>query len=366
MEHYEKFKETRETFDLKIEIWMLLNNVVEKEIPNAKLICFGSTVSRICLEGSDMDIVILINSKRLNQVDKITILETIEDKLSSVEFNRKESFFSEFTLLSSCAVPLLKFKSGFLTKKSRQYIEVELSVSQKCSGINDNWYQSTQDGTRNTHLMICYSKMFQKNTYPILKILGIVLKQWAKHHSLLGNFYHRLSAYGLMLMLIFYLQQELVLPCLQKEYPEKFGKEVPIFKGGRYSCEFQKDIINKWNEKSLRNAHKEDLGYLLAGFFRYYSDFDYYSYKSVISVRTGELLDKRDCAEYAHNNFSPDSAREWYREILIEDPIHRYNVARATSDISVANNIKETFSRSSSAISQRNMLIDAFTLFNNE
>merc|ERR1719150_165210 len=155
--------------------------------------------------------------------------------------------------------------------------------------------------------------MFQKNTYPILKILGIVLKQWATHHSLLGNFYHRLSAYGLMLMLIFYLQQEKILPSIQKEYPKLFKKDVQIFKGGQYSCEYQKEIIDKIGEVISLNERRNDLGSLLIGFFRYYGNFDYKNYKSVISIRTGELLDKRDSADYAFNNFSHDSVKEWCR-----------------------------------------------------
>lgn len=355
---YEEVKETDETFTMKTEVWMLLNTILEDEVPEAKLVCFGSTVTRMCLEGGDMDIVLLIDSEEVSHLYKVDVLGRIKWRISKIKLSSAECFFTDFELLSGCFVPLLKFKAGFLTKKSGSYIQVELSVSQLRSKKFHNSSKrnnDVQNGTRNTHLLICYNNLFKRHSYPILNVLGVILKYWASHHSLLGNYYHRISSYGLYLMLIFYLQQQNVLPCLQEEYPELFATYEPVLIGSRYTCEKQQVVLER-EQKVKQNIN---IGNTLIGFLEYFGNFDY---NLVISVRTGKLLNNCKCADYADSEISRDSAREWFREVLIEDPIYRYNVARATSDMNVAKKIIETFKISGNVLKETKNLKDIFAV----
>jgi hypothetical protein len=58
-----------------------------------------------------------------------------------------------------------------------------------------------------------------------------------------------------------------------------------------------------------------------ADFFRFYYNFRFHV--DVISVRTGHVLNRDDCADLVEGDY-----RQWFKEFLIEEPFQRYNVAR--------------------------------------
>jgi hypothetical protein len=62
-----------------------------------------------------------------------------------------------------------------------------------------------------------------------------------------------------------------------------------------------------------------------ADFFRFYYNFRFHV--DVISVRTGRVLNRDDCADYS-NDLVEGDYRQWFKEFLIEEPFQRYNVAR--------------------------------------
>ncbi len=85
-------------------------------------------------------------------------------------------------------------------------------------------------------------------------------------------------------------------------------------------------------EAGSKNRYKGSLFDLFCGFFRFYSTFPFE--RGVVSVRTGHVLDKYSCSEHSESVEEGDSGgRQWYgKECMVEDPIYRYNVARATSN----------------------------------
>ena len=85
---------------------------------------------------------------------------------------------------------------------------------------------------RNTHLLSCYVKLSET-----AKNLAIVIKHWAKHHCLLDTLCQRLNGYGIVLLVIFYLQGEKALPVLQQYDETVFNTWIPVIRQLDYDYE---------------------------------------------------------------------------------------------------------------------------------
>lgn len=308
---YRKRRDTSSAFIQKMEIWksLYLSLPSDEKIPSksrVNLMAFGSTMTRLGSSGADLDIVLMVEGP-LDHSASLLLLERLMKAWS-----RREAME-----VIPATVPLLRFKS--------KGIQVDLSAV----GHGGRRHE----GVRNTHLLMCYAELD-----PRVRPLAVIVKSWAKHHDLLGTYNKRLSGYGLILMLIFYLQQLKVLPCLQQEHVVEFNKWVCVMDHLEYKFQAHQNILEQYKRKPRQN--NESLCELLHGFFCYYRSFPF-SAGHVVSVRTGQILSSSECAR--------DSAehgvdiRGWTSEILIEEPFMRYNVARATSNRATARRILQTF-----------------------
>jgi len=103
-----------------------------------------------------------------------------------------------------------------------------------------------------------------------------------------------------------------VLPCLHKEFPDKFREDQEIH---------DINILEKLELPQSQNS--QPLGQLLLQFFQYYCNFEFVD--KAISVRTGGILPKVHCQRY-HSLKNEPRAWSW---LNIEEPFDRTNTARA-------------------------------------
>ena len=98
--------------------------------------------------------------------------------------------------------------------------------------------------------------------------LGIAIKHWAKRRRLSNAVNRVLCSYAFILLVIRFLQEELVVPNLQQDYPEN----QPKLMCGRYDCSFEKDL-ELYEE--MKGQNTASVGDLLVRFFCFYSLFDW-------------------------------------------------------------------------------------------
>ena len=201
---YDSIKETDATFAKKMKIKAMLNNEIHKLHAASNVIAFGSTMS-LSLEGSDLDLMLMVERQHLDRSHALDILKNISNELKKcILFNSLIYNVVEIHIIPAY-VPLVRFK----VVMEGAIIGVDLSV--KKAPRNNGHIKSALGSpfadtpTLNTHLFMCYNKLFEDSTYPVLKVLALVVKDRAKHHSLIGTRHNYLSSYGLMLMVILLL-----------------------------------------------------------------------------------------------------------------------------------------------------------------
>jgi len=174
--------------------------------------------------------------------------------------------------------------------------------------------------TENTRLLYVYSRID-----PRVREMVILVKYWAKQRGVNTPYHGTLSSYAYVLLVIFYLQTRPnpVVPVLQDLRPPKSTRRGgPMIDG--HDCYFCDNL--EYIESlgfGTRTRNNESLGQLLVGFFGYFATG--FSYKdSVISIRTGQVLQKSDKEWTAKQNSRRD--RYWW---CIEDPFElTHNLGR--------------------------------------
>lgn len=243
--------------------------------PPWKIAAFGSSVNGFGSKGCDIDIVAYqeIPSGGCN-IDARIVLRKLEQsfKASSVFVVR------EAVLQARVRIPILKLRYGDR--------DVDLSVN-------------NTGPLPNTRLLRAYAASDKR-----VAALGVAVKLWAKAAFLCGAPSGHLSPYALVMMVIYFLQIVVGLPCLQVRgdacFEDEDGAEAAL-SGGTI-------------ERSLAQ--------LFGGFFAFYaSGFRWGT--EVVSVRLGSRRNKSD-AEFS----SLKKSRE--RRLHIEDPFDR---GRNLSDV---------------------------------
>jgi len=286
MQKYGQSQQTFNTMKKKIRLWKEIYRVVRMEF-DCGLFIFGSTFNGFGGDKCDVDMCLFPQGARGYQdKQKLSIVRSLLRKHCS-------QFIRGHIELIPAKVPILKFqdKEGGL--------EVDLSVDNPTS-------------IRNTHLLYYYSKCDYR-----VRPLVLAVKLWAKNYGINEARFQTLSSYALTVMVIHYLQYEVkpqVVPCLHDMYPQIFFAFSNIFS------------LNYLDAPNFRSQNTESTGKLLVGFFNYFANsFD--PARDVASVRTGRILNPRDCEDYARREkLGP---RQWTAKLLLEEPFDRTNVARA-------------------------------------
>lgn len=253
------------------QLLTLLEKLVCKEWPKARLYLYGSCASSFGVSKSDIDVCLAFEDADIN---KSEILLRLADILQSDNLQNVQA-------LTRARVPIVKLMDPVTG------ISCDICINNILAVIN-------------TKLLRDYAQIDVR-----LHQLAFIVKHWAKSRGVNETYQGTLSSYAYVLMCIHFLQQRrpAILPCLQ-EMETTYSVTVDDI-----DCAFF-DQVEKLRNFGSRN--KETISQLVWAFFNYWAyRHDYAS--SVISVRTGSILSKH--------------AKDWTRRIgndrhliCIEDP----------------------------------------------
>lgn len=137
-----------------------------------------------------------------------------------------------------------------------------------------------QVAIHNSRLLRTYSSFD-----PRVSQLGIAIKHWAKRRRLSNAVNRVLCSYAFILLVIRFLQEELVVPNLQQDYPG----DKPRSKCDNHDISFEDDL-ELYEE--MRGQNSSSVGDLLVRFFQFYSLFDWNTH--AISITKLQLLKPTD------------------------------------------------------------------------
>ncbi|PNY09291.1 poly(A) RNA poly(A)merase cid11-like protein [Trifolium pratense] len=249
----------------------LLEKLVCKEWPMARLYLYGSCANSFGVSKSDIDVCLAIQEA---DMDKSKIIMKLADILQSDNLQNVQA-------LTRARVPIVKLMDPVTG------ISCDICINNLLAVVN-------------TKLLRDYANIDAR-----LRQLAFIIKHWAKSRGVNETYHGTLSSYAYVLMCIHFLQQRrpAILPCLQGMEPT-YSVTVD-----NVDCAFF-DKVEKLGHFGRHN--KETIAHLVWGFFYYWAYCHDYA-NSVISVRTGSTISKRD--------------KDWTRRvgndrhlICIEDP----------------------------------------------
>ncbi|XP_068227009.1 uncharacterized protein [Palaemon carinicauda] len=298
-----KHQQTDKTFLKKLKLREKIFKVIRNVLPNCRLYVVGSSLSGFGADWSDVDMCLMVTAGDLDQRNEATVvLSLLQRELNNCGSTQKME-------LIRAKVPILKFRDA------QTHVDVDLNCNNAV-------------GIRNTHLLHSYSQLDWR-----VRPLVLVVKLWAQHHNINNAKDMTISSYSLVLMVIHYLQngvQPPVLPCLQKNFPDKFHDNAPIM-----------SILITEKMPTFTSNNHETLGQLFHGFLNYFANTFTYI-EDTISVRTGGTIPTAKCR--AHRTRKNDS-RMW-KYLCIEEPFDRTNTARSMYDEEVFERVKKVFADS--------------------
>lgn len=255
----EKFAQTPKEIDLRKSIVMDLEEYISELYPQAKLELFGSSCNGFGLQNSDLDICLTLrgNDTGVN-LDFIQIIENLVVHLKGYKSIRN------LIPITSAKVPIIKF-NHFSTD-----LDGDISIYNILA-------------QNNTRLLKVYSDIDIR-----VKILGYVMKRFAKLCDICDASRGSLSSYAYILMVIYFLQQcePPVLPVLQ-ELPEGRNNPEKLVEG--WNVYFYDDIANLKAVWPNIGKNKTSVGSLWCELLNFYADkFDFKTH--VVSIRQKEPL----------------------------------------------------------------------------
>ncbi|KAK6918461.1 TUTase nucleotidyltransferase domain [Dillenia turbinata] len=278
------------------QLLTMLEKIVSKEWPNAKLFLYGSCANSFGVSKSDIDVCLAIEDEG---IDKSEVLLKLAELLQSDNLQNVQA-------LTRARVPIVKLMDPVTG------ISCDICINNVLAVIN-------------TKLLRDYSKIDVR-----LHQLAFIVKHWAKSRGVNATYQGTLSSYAYVLMCIHFLQQRIpaILPCLQVlETTYKVTVD-------DIECAYF-DQVDSLVDFGAQN--KECIAQLVWKFFNYWAYCHDYA-NSVISVRTGRILSKQD--------------KDWTRRvgndrhlICIEDPFETSHDLGRVVDRSSVRVLREEFER---------------------
>ncbi|XP_014522958.1 UTP:RNA uridylyltransferase 1 [Vigna radiata var. radiata] len=293
---YESLIPPEEEKQKQKQLMALLERLVSKEWPAAKLYLYGSCANSFGVSKSDIDVCLAIEEA---DMDKAKIIMKLADILQSDNLQNVQA-------LTRARVPIVKLMDPVTG------ISCDICINNLLAVVN-------------TKLLRDYALID-----PRLRQLAFIIKHWAKSRRVNETYHGTLSSYAYVLMCIHYLQMRrpAILPCLQ-EMETTYSVTVDDI-----NCAFF-DKVEKLGDFGRQN--KETIAQLVRGFFHYWAYCHDYA-NSVISVRTGSIISKRE--------------KDWTRRIgndrhliCIEDPFETsHDLGRVVDKYSIKV-LREEFER---------------------
>lgn len=293
---YESLIPPEEEKSKQKQLLALLDVIVSKEWPDARLYVYGSCANSFGFSKSDIDICLAIEDAN---VDKSEVLLKLADMLQSGNLQNVQA-------LTRARVPIVKLMDP------ETGISCDICVNNVLAVVN-------------TKLLRDYAQIDVR-----LRQLAFIVKHWAKSRGVNETYQGTLSSYAYVLMCIHFLQQRVpaILPCLQG-MEATYSVTVDNIKCAYF------DKVEKLYGFGSHNG--ESLARLVWAFFNYWAYCHDYA-NDVISVRTGSTVSKR--------------AKDWTRRIgndrhliCIEDPFEvSHDLGRVVDKFSIRV-LREEFER---------------------
>ncbi|MCD7467620.1 hypothetical protein HAX54_005163 [Datura stramonium] len=293
---YESLIPPEEEKSKQKQLLALLDGIVSKEWPDARLYVYGSCANSFGFSKSDIDICLAIEDAN---IDKSEVLLKLADMLQSGNLQNVQA-------LTRARVPIVKLMDP------ETAISCDICVNNVLAVVN-------------TKLLRDYAQIDVR-----LRQLAFIVKHWAKSRGVNETYQGTLSSYAYVLMCIHFLQQRVpaILPCLQ-------GMEATYcVTVDNIKCAYF-DKVEKLYGFGSHNG--ESLAQLVWAFFNYWAYCHDYA-NDVISVRSGSTLSKR--------------VKDWTRRIgndrhliCIEDPFEvSHDLGRVVDKFSIRV-LREEFER---------------------
>ncbi|CAL5331494.1 unnamed protein product [Camellia sinensis] len=270
------------------QLLTLLEKLVSKEWPEARLHLYGSCANSFRVSKSDIDVCLAIEDPDVNKSEVLLKLADIlqSDNLQNVQVNDLAfqdlcNVLTAVHALTRARVPIVKLMDPVTA------ISCDICINNVLAVVN-------------TKLLWDYAQIDVR-----LRQLALIVKHWAKSRGVNATYQGTLSSYAYVLMCIHFLQQRrpAILPCLQG-MERTYAVTVD-----NIECAYF-DQVEKLSGFGSRN--RESIAQLVWAFFNYWAYCHDYA-NDVISIRTGSILSKR--------------TKDWTRRIgndrhliCIEDP----------------------------------------------
>lgn len=298
---YESLIPAEEEKAKQTQLLTLLENLVCKEWPTARVYLYGSCANSFGVSKSDIDVCLAIDDQDINKSEMLLKLADIlqSDNLQNVQ------------ALTRARVPIVKLMDPVTG------ISCDICINNVLAVVN-------------TKLLRDYAEVDIR-----LRQLAFLVKHWAKCRGVNETYQGTLSSYAYVLMCIHFLQQRNppILPCLQGMKPT-YAVTVDDIKCAYF------DQVDKLRDFGSRN--KENIAHLLWGFFNYWAYCHDYA-NSVISIRTGSILSKQE--------------KDWTRRIgndrhliCIEDPFETSHDLGRVVDKHSIRVLREEFERAAEVL----------------
>ncbi|XP_012215601.1 speckle targeted PIP5K1A-regulated poly(A) polymerase-like [Linepithema humile] len=289
-----------------------LDEIFRPTFPECRTYRFGSTVAGLGFKESDLDIYMYVGRDGLSpalhrpDIPPHILTLSIFKKVKRVMYSMK-SVFANIVSIPKAKTPIIKFR----------YAPTNVSC--------DISFKNSLGIYKSDFLKYCAT------CDPRIRPLMLLIKYWARHFGISGI--GRISSYGLVCLIIFYLQQDFV------------GLLPPLLALQR-TCAPR--IINGWqvnfNENTVLPAttNNDNIAMLLHKFFSFYATFHFNS--CVICLLDGKTY---SAADFAQLDKLPDYMDRYkccimengakkldiQKPMCLQDPIElNQNTAAVTSD----------------------------------
>lgn len=251
---------------------MQIENALKGIFPLSKILPFGSSVNSFGKIGSDIDLVLMNNKNTKNQTSRLVYhgkymsngrpqiqrhIEILGDLL--------QLFLpgcSRVKRISQARVPIIKYSQDFVG------LECDLAIS-------------NETAVNMSELLYIFGH-FDYRVRPLV----FAVKMWAKEINLTNNTPGRwITNFSLTLLVLFYLQQEKIIPAIETLVKQANDNDVRITNEG-INCTFLRDM----SKISITIQNEKTLDQLLLGFFDYYTLFDFQT--NGISLNVGKTINK--------------------------------------------------------------------------
>lgn len=284
---------------------MQIENAIKGIFPLSKILPFGSSVNSFGKIGSDIDLVLVNNNITKDQTSRLIYHGKCMSN-SRTQLQRNIEILGDLLQLflpgcsrvkriSQARVPIVKYSQDFVG------VECDLAVS-------------NETAVNMSELLYIFGN-FDYRVRPLV----FTIKMWAREINLTSDIPGRwITNFSLTLLVLFYLQQEKIIPDIKTLVKHANNDDVRITNDG-INCTFLRDI----SKLPRVISNKKPLDQLLHGFFDYYASFDFNT--NAISLNFGKTINKPEYSALyivnpleVHFNVSKNMSSEEMERFRIE------------------------------------------------